>query len=160
MTAVPLPEPLRLPPGYGEASALLSWESVERRLVEAPRYWLATVRADGRPHVVPVDGLWAAGRWFFGGSDDSVRQQNLLTNPQAALHLEDALAVVVVEGRCDKEVPTEDVATELARASEEKYGYAPPVTEYLKGIWTLTPVRALAWTSFPADATRFRFEDR
>jgi hypothetical protein len=35
-------------------------------LESAPHYWLATTLLDGRPHVVPVDGLWLADRWYFG----------------------------------------------------------------------------------------------
>jgi len=55
----PAAEAMTLPAGYGQsATALMSWADVAQRLAQAPRYWLASVRPDGRPHVVPTDGLW------------------------------------------------------------------------------------------------------
>ena len=60
-------EPLPLPPEYGTPSKTLAWADVEARLEAATRVWLATVRPDGRPHTVPVDGLWQDGAEWFGG---------------------------------------------------------------------------------------------
>jgi hypothetical protein len=57
VAALPIAEKLVLPKGYGQTTRL-TWESVRGQLVEAKQYWLATNRADGRPHVVPVHGLW------------------------------------------------------------------------------------------------------
>jgi len=52
-------EQLKLPSSYGSPSRLLDWALVEQRLVDSLHYWLATVRRDGSPHVVPVDGTAA-----------------------------------------------------------------------------------------------------
>jgi hypothetical protein len=49
-------------------------------------------------------------------------------------------------------------ARRLAAASKSKYGYAPPLSVYTSGVWTLEPQRVLAWTNFPRDATRFDFD--
>ncbi|MBW8766979.1 MAG: hypothetical protein JF630_12380, partial [Geodermatophilales bacterium] len=54
-------------PGYGilpadEGSGLIPWAEVERRLAIAHDYWLATVALDGRPHVMPLWGVWLGGR--------------------------------------------------------------------------------------------------
>jgi hypothetical protein len=43
-----------------DARPLATWPEARRRLEEADTYWLATVRADGRPHVVPVLAVWLA----------------------------------------------------------------------------------------------------
>jgi hypothetical protein len=48
--ADPVAELLELPKGYGRPRAPLAWAAVRARLVVAMRYWLATVRPDGRPH--------------------------------------------------------------------------------------------------------------
>ena len=50
-------------PGYGvlpsdEGSGLLPWEWAEERLTASEHYWCATVRPDGRPHLMPIWGLW------------------------------------------------------------------------------------------------------
>jgi hypothetical protein len=41
------------PLGVGHSTAA-AWEEARRRLVEGDTYWLATVRPDGRPHLMPV----------------------------------------------------------------------------------------------------------
>lgn len=159
MPTAPRAEQLDLPPGYGTPSRLLDWATVAARLAEARHYWLATVRPDGRPHVVPFDGLWLDDRWFFGGSPESVRHRNLMANPRAVVHLEDAAAAVIVEGTCRLIRPTEELAERLAAGSQEKYGFGVPASVYLGGVWTLPPARVLAWTDIGADATRFVFEE-
>jgi Pyridoxamine 5'-phosphate oxidase len=65
-------------------------------------YWLATTRPDGRPHVVPLDGLWLDDAWFFGGSAETVKYRNLKANPRAVVHLDDSERAVIVEGRCEE----------------------------------------------------------
>ena len=50
-------------PGYGildaEAGAgLLPWSWAAERISKSHNYWLATTRLDGRPHVMPVWGIW------------------------------------------------------------------------------------------------------
>ena len=156
-TAPERAEQVRLPDGYGTPSTLLEWDGVAARLEGAAHYWLATVRPDGRPHVVPLDGIWLEGRWYFGGGAAAVWQRNLEANPQASLHLEDARVAVIAEGRCAFAPVADDVAERLAAASAAKYGYAPPPIAYRPGVWALTPSRVLAWTDLPTDATRFVF---
>lgn len=38
-------------------TGLLPWSHAEQRLRDARRYWLTTVRADGRPHATPLWGV-------------------------------------------------------------------------------------------------------
>ena len=48
------------PAGYGLPEGdegMLDWSQVRQRLVASKHYWLATVRPDGRPHVVPRWGV-------------------------------------------------------------------------------------------------------
>ena len=154
----PAAEAMWLPDGYGQNTrTLLSWADVAQRLAEAPRYWLATVRPDGRPHAVPLDGNWLDDAWWFGGSPETVKHRNLLENPEAVLHLDDAVRAVIVEGGCEIVTPDEERAELLSRLSNEKYGYGPPPAVYRNGVWRLTPRRVLAWNEFPRDATRFVF---
>ena len=76
----------------------IPWERVERRLRNSETYWLATVRPDGRPHTMPVHGLWQQRCFWFGTGRDSVKGRNLEFNPRAVVHLESAGDVVIVEG--------------------------------------------------------------
>jgi pyridoxamine 5'-phosphate oxidase-like protein len=153
----PIAERIELPQGYGTATTTLAWAAVRERLEAAPRYWLVTLRGDGRPHVVPVDGLWLDDTWWYGGSPATLHQRNLQRDPRVVVHLEDTMAAVILEGRMRLETPSPELADRLVAASTAKYGYAPPPGAYRAGAWALRPERARAWSAFPTDVTRFRF---
>jgi hypothetical protein len=155
----PIAELLDLPDGYGTPKKKLAWATVTAELERAKQYWLATVRADGRPHVVPLDGIWLDNVWYYGGSEKSVHHRIVLANPKVVMHLPDAFTVVIVEGRVRQTRPASEVAQRLAGLSNEKYaeyGYTNNADAYAQ-VLGLYPERVIAWTSYPTDATRFRF---
>jgi hypothetical protein len=155
---LPVAEQLPLPSSYGSPNRLLDWTTVERRLVESLHYWLATVRRDCTPHVVPVDGMWLDDGCYFGGDPATVHIRNLRRDSRATLHLENGESAVIVEGAAEWVTPPKTVAQRLAAAAEAKYGYAQSAASYQEGVWRLQPVKVLAWTTLYVDATRFRFE--
>ncbi len=157
MAMEPTAELLDFPAAYGKATTALDWAAVEGRLAEAERYWLATTRADGRPHVIPIDGLWLDGIWYFGGASETVHQRSVKANPNLVMHLEDTTRAVIVEGVAEWLMPSAEDAKRLAQANKEKYGYPTSPDQYANGVWGLRPGRVLAWNSFPTDATRFLF---
>lgn len=71
---------------------------IERRLQTEPNIWLATVRPDGTPHLVPIWFVWVAARVYICTASDSVKVRNLLANPRVAAALEDGAKPVVIEG--------------------------------------------------------------
>ena len=154
----PTAELLEFPAAYGKATTTLDWASVSDRLGQAERYWLATTRADGRPHVVPVDGLWVDDTWYFGGAPETVHQRSIKENPNVVMHLEDSMQAVIVEGAVEWLKPSDDDAKRLADANKAKYGYPTSPSQYSSGTWALKPKIVLAWNSFPTDCTRFRFD--
>ncbi len=93
---MPTASSLRFPPGYGTATTTLPWPEVRARLESAPAYWLSTARRDGRPHVVPVDGIWVDDVWWYGGAPDTVHIRTVESNPQAVMHLPDPMQAVIV----------------------------------------------------------------
>ncbi len=157
MTGTPTTEQMRIPASYSRPSKTMDWNTVRAKLTDAMVYWLATVRPDGRPHVVPLDGLWREDRWYFGGSPETVRHQNLQAEPRVALHLPDAQAAVIVEGTCEVIIPSQVEAEALASGSKQKYGYGVPAEVYLTGLWQLTPSKVMAWSDLTLDPTRFLF---
>ncbi len=69
---------------------------------------LATVTADGRPVVGPVDGFFYHGRFWFGSSPDSVRFAHLRARPAvSAGYLPGEHLSVTVHGVAE-EVPADD----------------------------------------------------
>jgi Pyridoxamine 5'-phosphate oxidase len=153
----PVVESIRLPKAYGVPTQLLPWAEVDERLNSALHYWLATTRPDGRPHVVPVDGIWLDRACYFGGDPETVHARNLQADPRAAIHLDDSEAATIAEGVADIHTPTPEFAGELAAAAKRKYGYSVGADVYLGGVWRLRPTTVLAWTRLYRDATRFRF---
>lgn len=154
-----------LPAGYGiptTSKGLLAWSQVEEKLIAAQHYWLATVRPDGTPHVVPRWGVWLEGRFFYDGSPTTRHARNLVDNPGCSLNLESGTETVIVEGTA---VPTSAPADGLGArlsAAYAKYhdlGYSPGPNSWVDGggLAVLMPVRAMAWFAFPKDCTRFRF---
>jgi nitroimidazol reductase NimA-like FMN-containing flavoprotein (pyridoxamine 5'-phosphate oxidase superfamily) len=154
----PTAELLEFPEAYGKPTSTLDWSSVEERLRNAERYWLATTRPDGRPHVIPIDGLWLDGRWYFGGAPETIHQRTLKENPEVVMHLEETMQAVIVEGRAEWVTPPAEDAKRLVEANKKKYGYPTSPSQYARGVWSLKPRRVLAWNSFPTDATRFLFD--
>jgi hypothetical protein len=158
--ADPVAESIPLPKAYGTPTQLLAWNEVDQRLATALHYWLATTRPDGRPHVVPVDGLWLDGACYFGGAPETVHARNLRADPRAAIHLDDSEAATIAEGVAEVHTPTPEFAGKLDAASKKKYGYSPGAAVYLGGVWRLKPTTVLAWTRLDRDATRFRFDEQ
>src|SRR5438067_4776198 len=61
------------------------WEETRRVLETAELFWLATVRADGRPHVTPLVAVWHDGAIHFTATDTAQKTVNLRGNPHVIL---------------------------------------------------------------------------
>jgi len=167
MTAPIRRERPTFPEGYGlpdTNDGLLEWSAVEARLIEAKRYWLATVRPDGRPHLIPRWGVWVDGAFYYDGAPSTRHARNAEANPACSLSLEDGQHAVILEGRSVATRADADGLGARLAAAFAKYhddGYRPGAdawaAEHGDGLRVFTPVTALAWFSFPTDATRFRF---
>ena len=73
-------------PRYGDPSAAAPpWGDIERLLTQARLYWIITVRVDGRPHAVPLVGVWHAGAFAFCTGPEEQKYRNLDANPQVAV---------------------------------------------------------------------------
>src|SRR4051812_16914583 len=78
----------------------LSAEQVSERLQAMCLLALATVSADGRPIVGPVDGIFYRGAFHFGSAPDSVRFRHIRARPHvSATHLPGEELAVTVHGR-------------------------------------------------------------
>ena len=88
-------------PGYGISEGeegLLPWSWAVDRLENSHNYWIATTRADGRPHVMPVWGVWLDGRYIFSTARTSRKASNLADNASCVVCTEGATEAVIVEG--------------------------------------------------------------
>jgi hypothetical protein len=144
-----------LPEGYGEPEQLLPWSFARERLEQAKNYWICTASLDGRPHAAPLWGAWVDEKLYFEGSPATRWGRNITSNPRASIHLESGDQVVIVEGAIeDHDDVGEALATRVGDAFAAKYG---GYRSQGRGFFVLVPRVVLGWSSFPKDATRWRF---
>ncbi len=154
-----------MPDGYGvpeDDASLLPWSYVEERLTAARNYWIVTASATGEPAATPVWGVWLEGLLYFDGSPQTRRGRNIAENPRALVHLESGAEVVILEGqaRILNSAPERSLAERVAAAYTEKYaadGYSPKPDQWDQGgLFIFTPAKALGWSQFPQNVTRWK----
>jgi nitroimidazol reductase NimA-like FMN-containing flavoprotein (pyridoxamine 5'-phosphate oxidase superfamily) len=76
----------KIDPRYGDPTATAPpWEAIGALLADAQLYWIVTVRADGRPHAVPLVGVWRDSAFYFCTGPDEQKQRNLDANSHVAI---------------------------------------------------------------------------
>lgn len=145
-------------PGYGISEAsegILPWSWAEKRLAASRNYFVATVRPDGRPHVMPVWGVWFDGRFYFHTGGRSQKARNLRVNADCVVTTEGAREPVVLEGRA-RIVSAKKAFQNFARIYKEKYDWDPDPS--IGDAWVVQPSRVLALieteSQFSTSATR------
>ena len=145
----------------------LPWAWAAERLAASRNYWIVTVSAAGRPHAMPVWGVWDDDelRFAFSCGPRSRKAANLAANPQVVVASEDTVECLSVEGaahgidgerreRLDRPLPRQvpAVSPELS-------------ADFLRqnSVFEVVPERALAIIEredeFATRATRWRFTD-
>jgi hypothetical protein len=155
-----------LPHGYGlesaksQPGARLPWEKVRTWLVEARTYWVVTTRPDGRPHAVPVWGVWDDdGGLAFSTGATTVTARNLAANPAALAHLDSGDRAVIVEGT-GTPVTARPALVAFAAAYGPKYDYTIDPDALPGPCYVIRPRTILSWDaadSLGETATRWEF---
>jgi PPOX class probable F420-dependent enzyme len=167
---------------YG--TPLLDWQRVTARLdrgiEQAPgtggpgrhTCWLATVNADGSPHVTGIGALWLSGVFYFETGETTRKGRNLARDPRCSLSVATDEFDLVVDGEAALVDEPEVVADLAARWAAEGWPAGVDATgialtaEYSAPsagpppwrVYRLTPRRATALlTVEPGGATRWRF---
>lgn len=91
-------------PDYGvdtPAWEPLPWSWAAERLAANRNFWVVTASADGRPHALPVWGVWAddEGRFAFSCSPRARKARNLAANPHAVVMTDDTVECLSIEGQ-------------------------------------------------------------
>ena len=151
-------------PGYGlegpeVGTGLLPWSWATARLESSHDYWLATQWPDGRPHVMPVWGVWAQDAVWFSSSFGSRKARNLAAHPRAVITTDDPLQPVIVEGDVELAGRAEQVASFTAWVNAKyatDYGvdfFANNACYRLRPIWAF----GLTEGDFTGSPTRWTF---
>lgn len=150
----------------------MPWSAATRTFTEGGWFWLATVRPNGRPHVMPVYAAWSAPVFYVASKDATRKSRNLDANGRCVLTKDSGALHIVVEADA-RHVEDVDGLARASTAFHDVYGWpttvndgeldaplgaptsgGPPYRAY-----EITPRRAFA---FPADGesrtpTRWRF---
>jgi nitroimidazol reductase NimA-like FMN-containing flavoprotein (pyridoxamine 5'-phosphate oxidase superfamily) len=123
-------------PGYGiagekEGRGLLEWNWAEERLTRGHNYWLATTRFDGRPHVMPLWGLWWEGAFYFSTGEKTVKARNLAANPECVVCPEGAEEAVILEGAAEL-IPAGEALKPIWAAYQKKYKWKMEGTPFYR----------------------------
>jgi nitroimidazol reductase NimA-like FMN-containing flavoprotein (pyridoxamine 5'-phosphate oxidase superfamily) len=154
-------------PGYGivgaeDGKGLLPWAWVAKKMSNCRTFWLATIHAglhagQGRPHVMPVWGVWLDDAFFFSTGRKSRKGQNLAANPACTITNDDGEEAVVAEGVATQ-VQVEDAAAleRIATAYQKKYKMDP--RSMGEPIFRVQPSRVFGFVekTFPQSATRWK----
>jgi hypothetical protein len=149
-------------PGYGIADAksgkgLLPWKWAVERLTRSKQYMLTTVRPDGRPHVMPIWGLWMNDAFYFSTGRRSVKARNLAENPNCALCPDTGEEAIILEGAAAL-MTQPAILKKFAKAYLTKYNW--DVSTMDEPIFVIRPrvVFGQIEKTFTESATRWRFD--
>lgn len=113
-------------PGYEmmfeEGMGLLPWSWAAERFSKAHNYWLATTRPDGRPHIMPVWGVWVDNAFYFSTGRQSRKSRNLAVSPNCVVCPEGAGEAIILEGIA-QEVTESSSVRRFADEYRKKYDW-------------------------------------
>jgi hypothetical protein len=135
-------------PDYGitseETDGMLTWEWVDTQMEKSLNYWICTTRPDGRPHAVPVWGIWLDNTLYFGSGKTAVKSRNIANDNRVVVHLESGDATLIIEGVLVQETNVKQVI----KAYATKYpSYPSEETEQdPSALWyRLVPHKIMTW---------------
>jgi PPOX class probable F420-dependent enzyme len=154
-----------------DPAGALAWTWAQQRLVANKNYWVVTASSSGRPHAMPVWGVWLpdTDHFWFSCSPNARKLRNIAENPQCVVTVDDTVECVSVEGRARLTEPAADAGTidRMVDAYLAKYWEDPAVhpemSAFLRShaIVEVTPERAFGIIEredeFAQRATRWRW---
>src|SRR6202140_4068341 len=123
-------------PGYGildarDGRGLLPWDWAVERLSKARNYWVATTWPDGRPHCVPVWGVWLDDAFYFSSGERSRQGRNLAPNPRIVICPQNGDEAISLEGVVET-VSDDATIARFVEAYNPKYDWHATVDEMKK----------------------------
>jgi F420H(2)-dependent biliverdin reductase len=113
------------------------------KLINEKNIWIASVRADGRPHLVPVWFTWHSGKIYLSIDPKSVKSRNVSLNPNVVLALENGSHPVICEGLASPVLPP--LPEEVIRLFQAKYGWDIAAEKQYSQLLEVHPLKWLAW---------------
>jgi hypothetical protein len=113
------------------------------RLNDEKNIWVASVRPDGRPHLVPVWFAWQAELLYICIDPNSVKAGNFAHNDHIALALEAGSSPLICEGQAA--VAAKPWPTEVIDIFKQKYDWDITTDARYTQLMSITPTKWLHW---------------
>ncbi len=113
------------------------------RLESEANIWIATVRADGRPHLTPVWFAWHDEKLYACIEAGSIKARNIGHNPRVSLALEDGSQPVIGEGTVT--VVSPPWPEPVVAIFQAKYDWDITTDGQYDTLMEITPVKWLVW---------------
>lgn len=111
-----------------EGAPTPSWsKTLELLEIEPSRAWLATVRADGRPHLMPVGEVWVDGAMYFNTGPATRKGKNLKRDPRCTISVSLTDIDLVIEGKATK--VTDEAQLHVIAEAFAAQGWRPTVRD-------------------------------
>ena len=146
---------------------MLSWKWVDERLQESENYWISTTTETGKPHLVPIWGIWFENQFYFGSGRNSRKLANIARNPYCVIATDDSDQPVIVEGSC-KKINDMELLEKVLKIYIKKFHL--PFKPSRSGItddqgnsapiFIVKPKKVIVWKKFPSSATKWIFQDK
>lgn len=111
-----------------------------QRLEQGANIWLATVRPNGKPHLVPIWFVWVDNKAYICTSSRSIKARNIAVNSNVVFALEDGNDPLVVEGEARL---VEEIPQAVAAAFLRKYGWAIQGDQVYNALIEINPRRVV-----------------
>ncbi len=149
-------------PEYGlldapDGKGLIPWRLAVQCLSKSHNYIVATTRPDGRPHCMPVWGVWIDNVFYFSTARSSRKAHNLKSNPNCVVCPEsDNQTSIVVEGVAG-EITNRAALKKILAVYNAKYDW--DASPDLGPVYAVRPTVAIGIIEFAmqGSATRWTF---
>jgi len=119
-------------------------EQVDKKLREERNIWLASVRAGGAPHLVPIWFIAHEGLIYLCTAPTSVKVRNIRKNNRVSLALEDGSAPVILEGTAQVQELAQTPPAVLD-AFKTKYDWDVRTDTTYTVVVAITPKKRIDW---------------
>lgn len=109
------------------------------RLKTEQNLWLATLRSNNRPHLVPIWFTWVNERLYICTGRQSVKARNLVQNEWASIALQDGGQPVVAE--CRARLLEQPFSAPVVEAFQQKYEWNITQDREYEALFELEPLR-------------------
>jgi F420H(2)-dependent biliverdin reductase len=119
-------------------------EEIQARLATERNIWLASVRPNGSPHLVPIWFVSQGGLIYICTDPESVKVRNLQHNGRVSLALEDGSKPIIFEGSA-RVVPHEKTPAGIIPLFKQKYDWDITTDEKYSLVIEVTPRKTMTW---------------